>query len=99
MQFISPSVRKLVTTMDITVFDLVDVQRVRHPKSRKFTYESKAIGMKSRIDFFLLAKNPTKSVKKSIHQLHPTTTQFIRLCFGRVKSRGDPDSGNLITLF
>ena len=53
----------LVTTMDM--FDLIDIQRVRHPKSRKFTYESKAIGMKSRIDFFLLAKNLTKSVKKT----------------------------------
>ena len=58
----------LVTTMDM--FDLIDIQRVRYPKSRKFTYESKAIGMKSRIDFFLLAKNLTKSVKKT--EIYPS---------------------------
>ena len=58
----------LMTTMDM--FDLIDIQRVRHPKLRKFTYESKAIGMKSRIDYFLLAKNLTKSVKKT--EIYPS---------------------------
>ena len=53
----------LITTMDM--FDLIDIQRVRHPKLRKFTYESKAIGVKSKIDYFLLSKNLTKSVKKT----------------------------------
>ena len=42
----------VLTTMDI--FDLIDVQRVKHPKLRKYSYESKALKMKSRIDFFLL---------------------------------------------
>jgi len=45
------------------MFDLVDIQRVRHPKLRKFTYESKSLKVKSRIDFFLVAKNLTLSVK------------------------------------
>ena len=58
----------LMTTMDM--FDLIDVQRVRHPKLRKFTYESKAIGMKSGIDYFLLAKNLTKGVKKT--EIYPS---------------------------
>ena len=58
----------LVTTMDM--FDLIDIQRVRHPKLCKFTYESKALGMKSRIDYFLLAKNLTKSVKKT--EIYPS---------------------------
>ena len=53
----------LMTTMDM--FDLIDIQRVRHPKLRKFTYESKAIGVKSRIGYFLLSKNLTRSVKKT----------------------------------
>ena len=57
-----------MTTMDI--FDLIDIQRIRHPKLCKFTYASKAIGMKSRIDFFLLAKNLTKSVKKT--EIYPS---------------------------
>ena len=47
----------LMTTMDM--FDLIDIQRVRHPKIRKFTYESKAVGVKSRIDYFPLSKNLT----------------------------------------
>ena len=51
------------TTMEM--FDLVDIQRVHHPKLRKFTYVSKAMNLKSRIDFFLIAKDLTVSIKKS----------------------------------
>ena len=40
----------VLTTMDM--FDPVDIQRVHHPKLRKFTYESKSLKMKSRLDFF-----------------------------------------------
>ena len=58
----------VLTTMDM--FDLIDIQRARHPRLHKFTYESKAKGMKSRIDFFLLAKNLTKSVKKT--EIYPS---------------------------
>ena len=39
-----------LTSMDM--FHLIDIQRARHPKLSKLTYESKAKGMKSRIDFF-----------------------------------------------
>ena len=53
----------VLTTTDM--FDLVDIQRVRHPKLCKFTYESKSLRMKSRLDFFLVAKNLTKSVRNS----------------------------------
>ena len=55
----------LMTAMDL--FDLIDIQRVGHPKLRKFTYESKAIGMKSRIDYFLLAKNLKKKCEENIN--------------------------------
>ena len=58
----------VLTTMDM--FDLVDIQRVRHPKLRKFTYESKSLKMKSRLDFFLVAKNLTRSVKKK--EIYPS---------------------------
>ena len=51
------------TTMEM--FDFVDIQRERHPKLRKFTYMSKALNLKSRIDFFLIAKDLTVSIKKS----------------------------------
>ena len=53
----------IVTTMEM--FDLVDIQRMRHPKLRKFTYESKSLKVKSRIDFFLIAKNLFGDVKNS----------------------------------
>ena len=53
----------IVTTMEM--FDLVDIQRMRHPELRKFTYESKSLKLKSRIDFLLIAKNLSGDVKKS----------------------------------
>ena len=54
--------RNLVLTI-MDMFDLIDIQRVRHPRLQKFTYESKACKMKSRIDLFLIAKNLTNCVK------------------------------------
>ena len=42
----------VMTTMDI--FDLIDIQRVKYPKLRKYSYVSKALKMKSRIDLFWL---------------------------------------------
>ena len=52
----------IVTTMEM--FDLVDIQRMRHPKLRKFTYESKALKLKSRIDFFLNCKKSLRGCKE-----------------------------------
>ena len=53
----------VLTSMDI--FDLIDIQRVKHPKLRKYSYESKALKVKSRIDFFLVAKGLEQYVRKS----------------------------------
>ena len=53
----------LLTTME--AFDLIDIQRVRHPQLRKYSYVSKALKLKSRIDFFLVDQNLTRFVKKS----------------------------------
>lgn len=44
--------------------DLVDIQRTRYPNVNKFSYRSKTLGVKSRIDFFLISKHLTKFVKK-----------------------------------
>ena len=52
----------VLTTMDI--LDLIDIQRVKHPKLRKYSYESKTLKVKSRIDFFLVAKHLEQYVKK-----------------------------------
>ena len=53
----------ILTTMEI--LDLVDIQRYKYSKLRKYSYESKSLGVKSRIDFFLIAKNLEKYVKSS----------------------------------
>ena len=45
----------VLTTMDI--LDLIDIQSVKHPKLRKYSYESKTLKVKSRIEFFLVAKH------------------------------------------
>ena len=45
------------------IFDLVDI-RVKHSNINKYYYKSKALKMRSRIDFFLIAKNLTKYVQK-----------------------------------
>ena len=49
---------------NMEMFDLIDIQRIRHPKLRKFTYESKSLRLKSRIDFFLIAKGLTVNIKR-----------------------------------
>ena len=53
----------ILTTMEM--LDLVDIQRAKYSKLRKYSYESKSLGVKSRIDFFLIAKNLEKYVKSS----------------------------------
>ena len=58
----------ILVTMDI--FDLVDIQRVKYPNVNKYSYESKALKVRSRIDFFLIAKNLTKYVQKV--DIHPS---------------------------
>ena len=58
----------ILVTLD--AFDLVDIQRLRHPRLQKYSSESKALKVKSRIDFFLVAKNLTPYVKKS--EIHPS---------------------------
>ena len=36
--------------------NLIDIYRKLHPKTRSFIYESKAINLKSRIDFILVSR-------------------------------------------
>ena len=79
----------ILTTMDI--FDLVDIQKVKHPNINKYSYVSKALKMRSRIDFFLVAKNLTKYVQKvdiqsSIAPDHKTV--FLSLHWTKVVPRG-----------
>jgi len=54
---------------------LVDVYRVVHPKKKAFTYESKSLKLKSRIDFFLIGQSlksniTTAEIRSSIAPDH-----------------------------
>ena len=46
-------------------FGLNDIYRKFHPNTRAFTYESKSLKMKSRIDYFLISNSMTAHVKKA----------------------------------
>ena len=48
--------RSVTATGQVTL-GLVDIYRVLHPKKKAFTYESKTLRLKSRIDFFLIAQS------------------------------------------
>jgi len=52
----------LVTTME--TFDLTDIYRACHPNLQIFSYESKSLQVKSRIDYFLVAKSSVRYVSK-----------------------------------
>ena len=74
----------ILTTMD--AFDLADIQRLRHPRLRKYSLK-----LKSRIDFFLVAKNLTQYVKKS--EIYPSIAPdhraiYISFSWTNGKSRG-----------
>lgn len=49
----STSYRNAVLIM-MDMFDLIDIQRERHPNLNRYSYFSKALGLKSRIDFLLI---------------------------------------------
>ena len=51
--------------MMMEMFDLIDVQRKCHPNLQKFSYFSKALGVRSRIDYFLITENLKTYVKTS----------------------------------
>ena len=45
-------------------FDLVDVYREKNPKNKSYTYESKALKLYSRIDFFLIPRHQISWVEQ-----------------------------------
>ena len=46
-------------------FDLIDIQRARYPNLNTYSYVSKALNVKSRLNFILIAKNLSKFVKST----------------------------------
>ena len=57
----------LLTTME--PFDLINIYRARHPNLQLFSYKSKSLQVKSRIDFFLVAKSLVKYTQKTLKKL------------------------------
>ena len=55
--------RDLLMTM-MKEFDVVDVYREKNPKNKSYTYESKALKLCSRIDFFLLPQHQISWVEQ-----------------------------------
>ena len=51
----------LLITME--TFDLLDIQRIRHPNLNIYTYASKTLNVKSRLDYFLISKSFLQHVK------------------------------------
>jgi len=49
-------------TMEI--YDLIDMQRVRYPNLNVYSCVSKALNVKSRLDFLLITKSFSKDVRK-----------------------------------
>ena len=68
---------KLLTMMN--EFALVDIGRKRNQHKIRFTYESKAIKLSSRIDLFLIARHLAKWVEgvetKASNAIHPSSSQ------------------------
>ena len=46
------------------IYDLMDIQRVRYPNLNVYSYVSKALNVKSRLDFLLITKSFSKYVRK-----------------------------------
>ena len=46
-------------------FAQCDIQRTRYPTANKFSYRSKTLGVKYRLDFFLISKHLTKFVNQT----------------------------------
>ena len=46
--------------------NLVDVYRTLYPNTKTYTYETKSQKLKSRIDYFIIAKQPGKENRNTI---------------------------------
>ena len=58
-----PSVYRDLLAEFMDELSLVDILRIKNPSKRCFTYESSALKMKSRIDFFLISRSLISSTK------------------------------------
>ena len=68
-------------------FGLNDIYRKFHPNTRAFTYESKSLKMKSRIDYFLISNSMTAHVKKA--EIRVSITPDHKATFLSLEIQGD----------
>ena len=67
--------------------NLIDIYRKLHPNTKSFTYESKTINLKSRIDFILVSRSisievQTAEIRMSIAPDHKAT--FLKINIRKV---------------
>ncbi len=70
---------------------LVDVYRLIHPKTKAYTYESKPLKMKSRIDFLLIAECLQNNVKRA--EIRTTIAPDYKAIFLNVEISNDIKRG------
>ena len=94
-----PTQLRHLLLMTMEIFDLIDIQRARYPNLNTYSYVSKALNVKSRLDFILIAKNLSKFVKSTgiKASIAPDHKQFIFVYPGQTTPQGDQDFGSLIT--
>ena len=78
-----PSVYRDLLAAFMDELNLVDILRIKNPSKRGFTYESSALKMKSRIDFFLISKplissTKTADIKTAIAPDHKAIRLFLK---------------------
>ena len=54
----------IINLMEELGINLIDAYRLKHSKTKAFTYESKPLKLKSRIDFFLVAQSFQNNIHK-----------------------------------
>ena len=86
--------------MTMEIFDLLHIQRARYPNLNTYCYVSKALHVKSRLDFILIAENLSKFVKSTGIKASVALgiiKQFVFVYPGQTSPQGDQDFGNLRT--
>ena len=71
--------------------DLVDIYRKLHPNTRAFTYESKSLKLKSRIDYFLVSNTIAVNAKRA--EIRPSIAPDHKAIFLSFEIQGEFNRG------
>ena len=75
----------IVDLMD--VLDLVDIYSKLHPNTRAFTYESKSLKLRSRIDYFLVSN--TIAINATRAEIRPSIAPDHKAIFLSFETQGE----------